>query len=401
MRSILIQIDPKQTRRDELPIDPANAKEIERQAKAWGGIHTPIEVWIADREKLELVFSDPQRYANDPSLEFLIMDGFHRTNVAVDMGMQLIGALLYDCTESEFWDKRIAQAKKHHVVEDDRLHIWMQQSWEREFAQARTDDFSEAVFAIHQALAGSKKIRSPEGQVKRIQSWFQTKANMWGRKPLDVARVVLEKERIISPKFPEAAAIAEDAGLTAEQTAKLTEQFPQGSKPFGRGLNQAEMKQYAADVVAKNENLSPDEWRERRRQDAELSRQRQAAFYETPAGVEEKRKRRIENGVEAVNGLRIVEHRIHDLVSTDIDELLLARPDVLGKIKGFLSKVNELTEKLKLGEVFKLPDSEVIELRAKVARLENELSATRRKAPVAVNPEMLAYSSHEIEINAH
>jgi hypothetical protein len=50
MRSILIDVNPRQVMVD-LPLDDNNTKEIERQAVAWRGIHTPIEVWIKDAKK--------------------------------------------------------------------------------------------------------------------------------------------------------------------------------------------------------------------------------------------------------------------------------------------------------------------------------------------------------------
>lgn len=398
MRSVLLQIDPKLIKRDDLPIDPANAKEIERQAKAWGGIHTPIEVWIRDQETRHLIFET--QAVNNLTVEFLIMDGFHRTNVAVALGMPLIPALLYDCTETEFWDKRIAQAKKHHVVEDARLHAWMVESWQREFAEKQTEQFAAAMYTVYQALSGAKKIKSPVGDVKAINSWVQRKSSMWGRKPSDVARVVLEKERVVSARFPEALSIAGDVGLTVEQTSKLTERFPRGSQAFGRGLSQAEMGQYAKEVIANNDNISPEDWKERKRQQEALAKQRQAAYYETPAGIEEKRRRRIENGVETINGLRVVEHRISDLLAIDLDELLLARPDVLEKLKRFFGKVNELSEKLQLGQAFHLPNTEAVEMRLTIQRLESELRAAKSATSIMVPSDVMAISSTEIEVTS-
>jgi hypothetical protein len=395
MRSVLIQIDPKLIKRDDLPVDPANIKEIERQAKAWGGIHTPIEVWINDEDTRRLVF-DMQ--AADLSVEFLIMDGFHRTNVAVAMGMPSVSALLYDCTEIEFWDKRIAQAKKHHVVEDDRLHAWMVESWKREFGNQKSEGFTEAIYTVYQAMTGAKKVKAPTDDVKTIQSWIEYKATMWGRKTSDVARVVLEKEKVVSPRFPEALSIAGDVGLDVKQTARLTKAFPKGAQAFGRGLNQTEMKQYTSDVVAKGEDTPPAVWKEQKRQQAETAKQRQSAYYETPAGVEEKRRRRIENGVAAINGLRVVEHRIADLLAVDLDELLLARPDVLEKIKRFFGKVDELSEKLRFGQSFQLPPADAIEMRAAIQRLQGESRMNQRDSFAPVNPHVLAISSHEIEI---
>jgi hypothetical protein len=394
MRSILIDVNPRQVTVD-LPLDDNNTKEIERQAVAWRGIHTPIEVWIKDAKKRAAFFevgANPNDLLAD-GVTLQIMDGLHRTTVAVHLGMPTIPALLYDCTEEEFWDKRISQAKKHHVVKEDRLHKWMIYAWENsEFADQKRDQrFVDTIYLIHQSLIGTAKTKL-DREGKKLLEWFGLKAEMWGRRQVEVAKIVLEKEKVLSPKFPEAAIIAEEAGLTVDQTAKLTKAFPRGNQPsFGHGLTKPEMKRYAQEVIAKNEEVTPSEWKKQQEAKRHRDHLRNKAFIETPAGIEAKRKRRIENGIETINGLRSLEHKLNDLLLVDLNELLLARPDLLSRINAFLDKARQLSEKARSGIAVAMPTSEVPKLKERILDLEAQLKA--RSAPVVVGQESMVIHS--------
>jgi hypothetical protein len=379
MKSVQTKIDPAQLDADELPVDAKNIIEIERQIIAWGGIHTPVEVWRVGMR---------------------IMDGFHRTKSALKLGMPQIPILLFDCTEEEFWDKRISQAKKHVAVADDRLYVWILSAWQvSQFAKAeRNQGFVDAIYTIHQSLTGAKNIKvSPEWQA--MMEWFKKKASMWGRPPVEVAGVILEHEKVFAANFPEAKAIAREQDLNAEQAKKLTKSFPAGNKvQFGKGLSRAKMRQYAAEVIKSGSDISLDEWQAEQKQKVEQSQQRRAVLEETPAGLEEKRRRRIENGVTAIQALRMIEHRVTDLLNLDLAEILLARPDLSDSVKKFFAKVSELGAKFDQSGVYAvLMDTERVNLLGKIAELERELMiAHRQNNPTVVDPSVLALSESQI-----
>lgn len=390
MRSILVQVNPKQVKFDELPIDPSNAAEIQRQAVAWGGIHTPIEIWIPDPDLRQACFDDPSLLPEVGTV--LVMDGFHRTNIAIALGYQTISALLYDCAEDEFWDKRISQARKHHVVENDRLHRWMLSSWRQtEFPHDAGQNFDETIKRIFDTLSGVKHAHAPKSG-KAIVDWFNRKAELWGRPAIEICKVILEKERVIDPRKPEVVIIAGEIGLNASQTRQLTEvAVKSGSRRFGSGVPKQQLKRYAQEVITQNLDTPFDDWRERERQREEANRQREKQFAETEAGIVAKKRRRLDNATEAVNALGMVEHRIGEILQYDLAELMVDRPYITTRLQRFLDKANQLAAKANLAAVANIQGADTLALHQRVVELEKQLQQQAR--PIIVPESVMAHSS--------
>lgn len=377
MKSSQIMVDPKILSMD-MPVDEKNVKDIERQIKAWGGIHTRVEVWM-----------------NPDTEEVMISDGFHRTQAAVNLGMKEIPALLLDCTVEEFWDKRISQAKKHAAVSDDRLHQWILSAWNNgEFAgSVRDDSFASAIYTIHQGLRGSKKF-SVVPEFNPLLDWFQKKAALWGMEAVKVASIILEKEKVFRPDFSIAKAVAVEEDLTVKQAKKLTEAFPK-AKSFTGTASQKNTREYAKQVIAKGLDLTPEQFLKSKSEEEERKRKSRAAFEATPAGMEDKRKRRVENAITSINALRTLEHHIESLLTVDFNEVFLSAPEKHAKLKSFIGKVARLSTMIsEVQAVSPLSDSERLSLNSKIARLDHELYITKNQ-PI-VSPSHMALSSSEI-----
>lgn len=314
-------VNPATLDLEDQPLDKENVKLIKGQIMAWGCITNPVEVWINGNR---------------------IIDGLHRTKAALELGLPTIPIALYDCTEEQFWDKRIAQAKKHHVVEDDRLKVWMLESWRTsEFASnERNQEFIDTILLVHRSLTGGKQKADP-----KLTDWFKEKSLKWGKRPLDVVTMILEKEQIALPGAPELMKIGEELDLSVKQQKSLNAQVKgKINKPFGQGMSKKESRQFASDVIKNNLDTPVDVWRKQQKEKEERERQRQKARSETPSGLEDARRRRIENGVAAVDALRSLHYRLGDLLRIDVSELLLERPDLLKPIMEFLKRSEELGE---------------------------------------------------------
>lgn len=379
MHSILVQVNPKSVKHDDLPIDPTNAAEIKKQAVAWGGIHTPIEIWIPDPDQRIAIMECPELLSSAHTI--LVMDGFHRTSVAEALGYDSIPALLYDCTEDEFWDKRISQARKHHSVEDDRLHAWIVASWRQtQFPHETGQSFVNTIKSIENYLAGTKHAHPPKGG-KALLEWFRRKAELWGREASEICKVILEKEHIYDPRLPVVRSISLEQGLTADQTKRLTDAGQKKSR-LTRKIPKENLREYAVEVVLPGKDIPYREWRD--------SIQKP---YQPPVETEEmRRKKRIADGVEKIRALATIEHRIDELATIDFFEVLNEFPHLAEKLNRFLGKVKTVSEKANIDLAVGIEESELIALRQRVVSLERQLKE-RPVTPVIVPESVIAQSS--------
>lgn len=384
MRSILTQVNPAKVQRTDLPIDQTNAAEIEKQAVAWNGIHTPIEIWIPDAEQREAAMECPE-LLNDADT-ILIMDGFHRTNVAVNLGYQSIQALLYDCTEDEFWDKRISQAKKHHAVEDARLHAWIVSSWRQtEFSHETGQSFANTIKAIENFLAGGKNAHPPKG-VKELLAWFNHKAELWGRDAIDICKVILNKEGIYDQRDPIVRTVSIEQDLDADQTKKLTDSI-RAKKPnrMGSGASRKDLSRYASEVVLQGKETPFNEWIENR-----------PTVSKPPVETEAIRKRnRVADGAEKIRSLSSLDQRLDELSLVDFAEVLFEYPHLTEKLDRFFARVKKVSDKANMDLSIGLDDSELVALRSRILSLERQLRE-KTTPPVIVPESVLATSSSQL-----
>lgn len=386
MRSILVQVNPARIKRDDLPIDSTNAAEIKQQAIAWNGIHTPIEIWIPDAAQRAAAMECQELL--DAADSILIMDGFHRTNVAVSLNYSSIQALLYDCTEDEFWDKRISQAKKHHSVEDDRLHAWIVSSWRQtEFPHETGQSFADTIKAIENFLAGSKNAHAPKGG-KALLAWFNHKAELWGRPAVDICRVILNKEGIYDQRDPIVRTVSIEQDLTADQTKSLTKAM-QAKKPnrLGSGASRKDLSQYASEVVLQGKETPFSDWIESR-----------PTASKPPVETEASRKRkRIAEGAEKIRALSSLEQRFDELALVDFAEVLSEFPHLSKKLDSFFAKVRTISDKANVDLAIGLEESELVALRTRILSLERQLKE-KVTPPVIVPESVMAISSSQFSL---
>jgi len=407
MKSRLETINPKDIYLD-MTTDPKNVEEIKRQIVAWKGIHTPIEIWWDMRTE-----------------RLMIADGFHRTKAALELGLENIEALVLDCTEEEFWDKRISQAKKHTSIADDRLYEWIISSWKLSsfYKSEGIKDFIEEIYNVHHGLSGSVA-HSSKAEYQMILQWLIEKANLWGHPVQKVAEKILRHEKIYDPRKPQVKEVAKELNLTAGEAAKLTEVLPESK--FGKGLSKQETKNYAREEIKgkiiiypprpeleipsdKNEAvpvLNPipipiptptpvkpvPVWKKEKTLEEGAQR-----LTKPPSTEEDKLKRRVELAKTLVEGLRSTSSsRIRELMGMNLDEIIKTSPEVGDKLIRFINDVAALSDKITGSN--KLKPIVNPSHRTKSSRNEDSRKTTVvSNPPIRVDPTMLAMDSSQID----
>jgi hypothetical protein len=138
-----------------------------------------------------------------------VIDGFHRSIAAQELGLSEVPAVIVDCDEEAFWDARIQSAKQHAEIADERLAEWLFQSWRvSDFGQSK-DDEELFRYVYDNRLDGYIHLgRTCEGPYmqtgfgeKRIDNdftvWFKNKCQNWGRPWPDVAKLFMLKAGVI------------------------------------------------------------------------------------------------------------------------------------------------------------------------------------------------------------
>lgn len=159
----------------DLPVDEAKVLELMESIKAYGLLQSP-NIWLQ---------------------EMRIIDGFHRVVACQRLGLTEIDCIVADCSEEAFWDARIIAAKPHSEISDERLAVWMLESWKNsglsmvryyDFEvslpkKERTNDFKALAKVLYDKYFRDMK---PNSGIKSIaenaelEGWISEKAQKWG-----------------------------------------------------------------------------------------------------------------------------------------------------------------------------------------------------------------------------
>lgn len=178
MSSEYSKIDPGDLIID-LPIDEAKVSEL-MESISTHGLLQPPNIWAG---------------------KMRIIDGFHRVVACSRLELTEINCILTDCDEEAFWDARIIAAKPHASISDERLGIWMLESWREngfyqepdwtsikegyaKFGIRLTDNPGQDVlYRYSVALALWEMDRglgiNPQRN-ERLANWFIEKSKKWG-----------------------------------------------------------------------------------------------------------------------------------------------------------------------------------------------------------------------------
>jgi len=394
MKSRLEPINPKDIYMD-MTTDPKNVEEIKRQIVAWKGIHTPIEIWWDMRTE-----------------RLMIADGFHRTKAALELGLENIEALVLDCTEEEFWDKRISQAKKHTAIADDRLFDWIGSSWKLSpfYKSEGVQNFIEEIYNLHLGLSGSVN-HSQKPEYQMILQWLVDKANLWGQPVLKVAEKILRHEKVYDPRKPEVKEVAKKLDLTVKEAEILTKALPENK--FGKGLSKQDTELYAKEEIKGKITVYSPEYVDQLDQKG-FPLASESTVHPVPVGVwkqkkaleegaqrltkplsteEDKLKKRVELARTLVEGLRLrSSSSIRELMRMDLKEIVKTSPEIGEKLTAFINDVADLSEKL-----YGTSSVTLIGKSKKPLLKKNNTMLPKPKPTLNVDPNVLALSSSVID----
>lgn len=275
MQSELIMIDPNELEID-LPVDPINV-EIKKKSIQENGFGQSVTIWLYNGR---------------------IIDGFHRVVGAKEVGLKSIPCQVIDCTEDAFWDQRIQSARQHHRVEDDRLIVWMFESWkltpwhktgekpgdeqlpeapmstlEKLLAQFTSkkkgkrvnvrrvdtngDPLADMVKPLFDALfvkhtrwwdyEDSRTFEKFPAEEKELLFWLRKKATLWGIAPYDLIKRVLLWSKLGKTGHAE----AKKYGLTFDQARELQSQT--GGRIFSKPKKTTMRSREVVDAWVENE----------------------------------------------------------------------------------------------------------------------------------------------------
>lgn len=108
-----------------------------------------------------------------------VIDGFHRSLAAQELGLPEVPAIVVDCDAEAFWDARIQSAKQHTDISDERLAEWVYQCW------LATDTAAQEGYSMYDFMRfvyeQGQRFTYSTGPVA-MQEWFDEKATRWGLK---------------------------------------------------------------------------------------------------------------------------------------------------------------------------------------------------------------------------
>lgn len=221
----------------DMPLDEAN---VARMAKIMDsdGQTIPIIIWLND---------------------FRIIDGFHRVAAAKRLGWDEIFCNVEDCTEEDFWDRRVVFSRPHHTLTDERLSIWISECWNATdwCQEGILTEVKEAVWDIHKriihpAIDGHSLpliSKLPPLQAE-IYAWLRAKVERWNVSVYKLYEVLFREDSIKQTSI-ELDLIAAKNDLNANKRVFLGQQM-QGKKIVderGSGrilVNKNDVEQYAS-----------------------------------------------------------------------------------------------------------------------------------------------------------
>lgn len=170
----ILQIDPKELD-VEFTLDPSKFISLTREVEEVKQVRNPILVWY------------------DPVVQRLrIIDGFHRTFVAQNLGLPIVSYILFEGTEQEFWNARIRESLPHTAIEADRINDWILSAWKSEFPEVDRVELEK--ISAHVMRNGVSFSRKPLAKSESLLlEWFRLKAEAWHKTAYELADIVLRK----------------------------------------------------------------------------------------------------------------------------------------------------------------------------------------------------------------
>lgn len=266
----------------DMPCSAANVKQKKASIQQVG-IVQPIVLWLQGLR---------------------VIDGFHRTKAAQELGLTEVPAIVVDCNEEAFWDARIQSAKQHADISTDRMIEWIFQSWKA--STYATGDDREAFYRFVWDEKLNELFMKSEAK-----AWFVEKERQWGVD--DAAEKILQKAGAISRMRPEHWDDMVSGDLTIDHARILRGDFKGIDRPIDvydmkqEELTADDIRQYAEkrpEIVSANPRARfPGElWLAERRRERNLKEvehqklrvAQETQFYATEQGRLVKRKREME-----------------------------------------------------------------------------------------------------------
>lgn len=375
----------------DLPVDEQNVSEKMASMKERGVIQ-PVTIWLTGMR---------------------IIDGFHRTQAAINLGWDKIPCHVVDCDEDSFWDARIQSAKQHHKIEGKRLSAWLFEAWSKstvaltfspsvELArlypqvEARYLALFEAVWDLRNDTLGrwrfgiNKDRESPSPVAEAILAWLDEKSSKWG-----IARFELGKRILLHTGLDvdivynsELVRVAAEMNLTLGQLLDIYASIGIPTDRAGRSLiRQWIEKEYLAKTQGDRRPLIEfvDEYKRiEKREGKRLAHERAAAklreieeWEKTAQGQAETRQRKIERVIQAAEHARDSLQYVDHLIDGSKD---FATP-IAGCISDLVAFYNKHfpSPKMRIRDVVKVSNSALTKendaLKLRVASLERALNS--------------------------
>lgn len=402
MNSQYMKVNPNELVID-LPIDRAKVTELMESIKAYGLLQSP-NIWLK---------------------EMRIIDGFHRVVACQCLGLPEIDCIVTECDEEAFWDARIIAARPHATISNQRLAVWVLDSWKssqwyRTIDRNLVQDTIDRLVHVHIHSENPEIIALAEsiwGASEEAFAWFDEKAKKWGVDPWKILEslgfgYIAKNRKGYSSEGDLIGAVNDIVGLsvveatavgfqtkpilkrfdTIEEGAKITAQWIEDARQGAKGslfdrVKQDQEERWQAELMERKQA--------REKEEARLNE-----FSKTPAGQAELRKqnlarldRKIDAIFDSLEALEIAEfpeslRRLTSLIVAIENKMVDAFPDRMVK-----SKANPiLLENIKLQEQIK-------EQQRKIESLERALNS--KQATTKGLPEAAALSSSEIELMAN
>lgn len=171
MNSQYMKVNPNELVID-LPVDEAHVAELMESISRVGLREKPT-IWLNDMR---------------------IINGFHRVVACQKLGMIDIDCFVDDGDEEAFWDARIIAAKPHAKISNERLAVWIIDSWKVSRWYKPVDieqikkEYEQYGRELPSTLQFPDKIAAAQAlwtmdQDEGVKFWFADKAKRWGVNP--------------------------------------------------------------------------------------------------------------------------------------------------------------------------------------------------------------------------
>ncbi len=403
MAKELMKVNPNDLVID-LPVDDAHVAELMESIKLTGLQEEP-HIWLNGMR---------------------IINGFHRVVACQRLGMTEIDCIVNDCNEEAFWDSRIIAAKPHKSISNERLAVWILDSWKasqwhKTIDLEKIEEMRDRLVFVPVLtndpvrLALAESLWSSDNS--DLAAWFEEKAKKWGINVLGIldaigfsflrrycdkntreGEIVSSVNNLIDLTAIEASAVAYQARLVdrefhnPEDSNEVIAQWVLNARQGGK----ESLHDYSQRVLAKKQA----EERRRAAEEREKEDRRYQEWKKTPAGMAELHKenlllldRKIDAVFDSLERLEISEfpeslRRLTSLISAIENKMEEAFPDHVKKTKvnPFIAENIELRRQLQ-------------EQQRKIESLERALSS--KQASTKGLPQAAALSSSEIELMAN